>query len=142
MFTNNSFATTIDAMQIALGASTQRMEVIGNNLANVNTPNFKRSEVSFEGALTQALQGGGGLPARRSSPRHMQFAGTYEKLSEVTPLTHTVQDTIMRTDGNNVDPDKEMANLTKNVVLYNALTTRVGDELKNLGTIISEAGRR
>ena len=142
MFTNNSFATTVDSLQIALGASTQRMEVIGNNMANVNTPNFKRSEVSFEGALTQALQGGGGLAARRSSPRHMQFPGTYERLSEVTPLTHTVQDTTMRTDGNNVDPDKEMAALTKNVVLYNALTTRVGDELKNLGSIITEAGRR
>lgn len=142
MFTNNSFATTIDALQIGLGASTQRMETIGNNLSNVNTPNFKRSEVTFEGALAQALQGGGGLAARRESSLHMRFPGTYVSLAEVTPLTHTVQDTTMRTDGNNVDPDKEMANLTKNVVLYNALTSRVGDELKNLGTIISEAGRR
>ena len=35
----------------------QRMDVIGNNIANVNTPGFKRSRVTFQDMLSQTIRG-------------------------------------------------------------------------------------
>lgn len=141
MLNNTGFHTTIAALQGALGASALRTEVIANNMANINTPNYKRQEVTFEHALRSALNDDGGLRARRSSDRHVDFAGT-SRLSEVAPQVHTVADTVMRNDGNNVNPDTEMAAFTQNTVMYNALSTRIGDMLKGMTDLIVEAGRK
>jgi flagellar basal-body rod protein FlgB len=46
-----SFGSTPDLIKHALTGSSEAHAVIANNLANVNTPNFKRSEVSFKEAL-------------------------------------------------------------------------------------------
>ena len=45
----------VSVLQNAMGAATLRQKVISNNIANVNTPNFKKSEVMFEDLLSQEL---------------------------------------------------------------------------------------
>jgi len=77
---------------------------------------------------------------RRSSARHLEFEGVYT-MDTVRPTLQTVRDTTMRNDGNNVDIDAEMASLTKNTLMYNALATRVGDKMKMLSLVITETGR-
>ena len=49
------FDVTSSALEIAIKGTEARQSVLANNLANVNTPNFKRSDVSFQGALASAL---------------------------------------------------------------------------------------
>ena len=46
---------TMDYMQRGLAAANLRQEVISNNIANVNTPKFKRSDVIFESLLAKEL---------------------------------------------------------------------------------------
>lgn len=140
MFENSSHFTTISSMQLALGAATLRQDIIANNITNINTPNFKKQDVAFETALKRALSGEPRPHARRSLPRHYEFTGRHT-LDTIRPTLQANSDTTMRNDGNNVDIDLEMANLTKNTVMYNALITRIGDDLKSLNGIITEAGR-
>ncbi len=90
--------------------------VIANNIANVNTPNFKRSDVSFKEALARTQPSTGDsdeLAMVTDDPAQMTADGS----QDVQPfsVTQTVDDTEqMRTDGSNVDVDQEMAKLSIN----------------------------
>ena len=82
----------------------QRTGVINGNIANVNTPGYKRREVSFESAVADAI--------RRDKPIH-----------EVEATVSTDTQTPERIDGNNVDLEKELALRDQNGVLYDAYLT-------------------
>lgn len=84
-----------------LNASSLRHKVIAQNVANVNTPGYHRLEVAFESDLAKALANPApGRPA-------------------VSPKV-IVADGPERVDGNTVDVDREMNDLTKNALLYQA----------------------
>jgi len=51
----NDFSKTVDILQRAMDASLIRRDVISNNIANADVPNFKRSVVNFESELKRAL---------------------------------------------------------------------------------------
>lgn len=139
LFTDNKSSTmkTLNTMHKGLNAAVVRHEVIANNIANINTPGFKRSVVSFESELKRALEGNGSMKALRVNPRHIKFKRETEGLEGVKPRIFMEDDTIFRNDDNNVDLDVEMANLSKNTILYEALVTRVNKSLSGLRQIIS-----
>lgn len=129
-------APTLEYGQRALQAANMRQEVISNNIANVNTPNFKRSDVVFETLLAKELgleDKGKKLEMVRTRDKHLPKAET-GKAHAVIQLDNT---TTMRVDGNNVDIDAEMASLAKNQIYYNALTTKVGGYIKAVKEVIS-----
>lgn len=110
--------------QLDSAALTQR--VIANNVANVNTPGFKKSHVSFTEELKRALDEKS--PAMITShPRH--FGGATD-VRRVSPRVVQDRDTVMRYGRNNVDIDQEMVDLAANTILYdfsaNALSSRLG----------------
>jgi flagellar basal-body rod protein FlgB len=100
------FDVTSSALEVAIKGTEQRQGVLANNLANVNTPNFKRSDVSFQGALASALQSSNGDPS---------------VVDNTTFTTSSDSSTSMRADGNNVDVDVESANLAKNQLLFDSV---------------------
>ena len=51
------FDTTMVGLERAMSGSQLRQQVLANNLANANTPGFKRSDVDFHAALAQAFAG-------------------------------------------------------------------------------------
>jgi len=63
MIANNSFSQTVDLLHRSMSATTLRQAVYANNMANVNTPNFKRTEVTFESQLGRALDSRQNRPA-------------------------------------------------------------------------------
>jgi flagellar basal-body rod protein FlgB len=101
------FDMTQAMLEQALSGSALRNEAIANNIANVNTAGFKRSDVDFTDALKSALDSG----ESESQIRSIALA----------PKTDTTS--AARADGNNVDIDTEMANLNENFVTYQALTS-------------------
>ncbi len=126
---------TVDHLQQALSGAVQRHTVLSNNLANANTPGFKRSDVhitsSFADEYRSKLQRPGAL---RTHPKHLNFrrsAGVNWRV---------VQDntTAMRNDGNNVDPDREMALVAENQLYYQALVEAVSRKLSSLRSAITE----
>ena len=109
----------------ALDASSLRQELIANNLANVNTPGFKRQDVAFETKLSAALShkgvsGSGGSAVERVRPEVITQSGTS-----------------MRADGNNVDMESENVNAAINTLRYEALSQMVGGYFGGLKAVIS-----
>ena len=118
------FDVTSSALEVAIRGTEQRQTVLANNLANVNTPGFKRSDVSFQGALADALQSSGGDTS----------------VVDATPFsTTTDSSTSMRADGNNVDVDTESANLAKNQLLFDSVMAIDTKRLHTMDTAITGA---
>ncbi|MDI3280894.1 MAG: flagellar basal body rod protein FlgB [Bacillota bacterium] len=122
-----------------LDATTLRHQVIASNLANANTPHFKRSEVRFEEVLREALQPPQVLPLATTHPAHISNAPP--SALTVRPEVVPIQDTRARIDGNNVDPDQEMAKLARNSLLYSAAVQMLDRRFSSLKSAITE-GRR
>jgi len=122
----------------ALDAGWMRQQVIANNIANVDTPGYKRWDVSFEKQLQEALAEAGKLPLARTHPGHL---GKTTSLEDVHPQIYQVVGSSYRNDDNNVDIDAEMAKQAANYLNYNLLTRLVTDYLGMLRIAITE-GRR
>lgn len=114
------FDVTQAALEQALQGSALRQKVLANNLANANTPGFRRSDVDFQSALAGALDAAD--PAQQVD--RVQFA--------VQPDTAGPQ----RADGNNVQVDAEMAKLNENAVTYQALVAVAKARLSMISTAI------
>lgn len=120
-----------------LEAANLRHEVISNNIANVNTPNFKRSAVNFEDLLAKELHLGddsGRMPLVRTNDRHLPIAMSTGSAHGVIEEDGT---TTMRVDNNNVDIDSEMAGLAKNQLYYNAMSTQLGGFISRMKNVIT-----
>lgn len=129
-------------LEKALDGSFMRQEAINNNLANVDTPGFKRTEVSFQNQLQQFMTGD--LPAnstlllKRTHTKHMQIPHIE---SSFDPQATVIEDWVQRNSENNVDVDVEMAEQAKNSMYYDAVSTGLNFKFRSLATVISE-GRR
>ncbi len=110
----------------ALDASALRQQTIAHNLANANTPGFKRQEVQFEDRLSRAL-------AHRSDP----CAAAREAVSAVQPSIVTVGGTSERADGNNVNMETENVNLAANTLRFEVLSQSVAGYFTGLKTVIN-----
>ncbi len=128
-------SANVNNLSRGLEAAGLRQKVLANNIANVNTPNFKRSEVVFETLLAKELYGddSGRLNMVRTNDKHLPMN------SEGGARAAMVQDntTTMRTDNNNVDIDVEMANLAKNQIYYNAMAQSIGGYFTKMKNIIT-----
>jgi flagellar basal-body rod protein FlgB len=126
------------ALKKSLDAGALRQRVIANNIANINTPGFKKSAVSFEERLKMALTGpSSGIALKTSDPRHISAASS---LAELQPQVVKVSDTAMRPDGNNVDIDQEMVQVAANTINYNVAGRALNGQYSILDYVIT--GRR
>lgn len=121
-----------NAIAKSLDACALRQRVIADNIANADTPGFKKSVVRFEDTLKRALKTGA-LPLRVSNPRHIAV----DDLSSVEPRVERVETTALRTDGNNVDMEEEMVNLVTNTVTYRAAAQFISGKFAKLRYVIS-----
>jgi flagellar basal-body rod protein FlgB len=127
MINSNAF-NYINVLHKAADASLLRNEIIANNIANIDTPNFKRSDVNFEGILRNQLQGG--------QPLDKKVANV--KLQNLEPVVYKDNSNLSyRLDGNNVDIDVESANLAENQIRYNALVDSISHEFNRIKTVLN-----
>jgi flagellar basal-body rod protein FlgB len=114
----------------SLDASSLRSKVIANNIANINTKNYKRYYVSFEDSLNQNLNE---LELKTDNDRHIQ---TVEEPDQIQLKQDT--NTSMNEDGNNVDIENEMVNQASNTLMYDALITEANNRLNMTKYIIND----
>ena len=124
----------LDVMQRGMGAANLRQEVISHNIANVNTPNFKKSNVIFEDLLAKELDldATGRLKIVRTNDRHMPVGLRGRAMAKI----ELDQSSSMRYDNNNVDIDVEMASLAKNSLYFNALARQVGGQFSRIRSVL------
>ena len=102
--------------------SSARQSALANNIANANTPGYKRVDVDFHSVMEQALSDDS-VPAEGS----LDFAAE----PDGTGAT--------RADGGNVDPDIEMASLAENSLEYQALAAVQKTRMRILDTVIGRS---
>jgi flagellar basal-body rod protein FlgB len=109
-----------------MGGLAARQRAIANNVANVDTPNFKASEVRFEDTLKTALS--------RAKPG---VTTNQTALNAAASRTSLLDQTSTRGDGNNVDIDREMEMLGESNLTYSALTQVMSSRSGLLKSVIS-----
>lgn len=128
----------VDITTKALNAAWKRNEVISNNIANANTPNFKKSYVAFEELLQEHLKGNS-ISVNTTHRNHIKTST--ENINDLNHKVINTQNYRTRRDGNNVDIDVEMAEATKNYIVYNTLSTQLNNDMRRIKMVIKEGGR-
>lgn len=124
----NNIFSQIDKLKIGLDSAWLRNEVLSNNIANVDTANYKRSDVKFSNILENSIN----LKTTRDkhiNPMSSSSSHSYEVYED--------SNTNVRMDGNNVDIEYEMNELAKNTIWYNYLTQMVTKEIRLLDMAIN-----
>ncbi len=116
----SDFLFTKNKLERALDATWLRNEVISQNIANVDTPGYKRKEVRFEEYLDKEL-------------------GSSTGGDENIPIRVTEDSTksSYRADGNNVDIENESALLAANSLRYNTLIQKMNGDFQRLRSVIT-----
>lgn len=130
LFSNDTFV----ALQKGLDASSLKQQVIANNVANINTPGYKKQDVSFEDEFKRAIDNKYDASMLQTDPRHLPGGSS---LDSVGITVNTMGGTSMRYDGNNVDIDEEMSELAENNIRFNALAQLMSGRLSSLKTVIN-----
>lgn len=134
MIENLLLTKNMSLLEKGLDTASLRNQVLANNLANVDTPGFKRSDVAFEEELKKAIAGKGRLTGFITNEKHIPIGGS-SKIG-LNPKVVIDKTTTMRNDGNNVDIDREMAALSKNSIMYNALVQEISGEFTKIKSAI------
>lgn len=138
MFLDSSFGKNMEILHRTMDASLYRRSVISDNIANADTPNFKRSVVNFESELKRALDSEGktGMNAAMTDSKHISF-NKVQDWREVKP--RKVLDYLTQSDnnGNNVDAEEEMMLAMQNQLQYNLLTTSISNQFSQISKAIS-----
>ena len=126
MINSNAFSY-INVLDWAADASWTRETVIGNNIANVDTPGYKRQDVAFEDVLKREL--------KSSKYDTLQKAVDNVSLNKLEGRTYTDYASYSyRLDGNNVDIDTENVELASEQLRYQTLTSAVSNEFTRMNT--------
>lgn len=113
----------INVLDKAADASWIRNDVLSNNIANADTPNYKRKDVQFETYLRNAVAGTDTLDETVANI----------DLNELNSTTYTEQSNLdYRIDGNNVDVTTENVELAKNQIRYYVLMNSINSEFASM----------
>jgi flagellar basal-body rod protein FlgB len=116
----------IQGLGRALDQTSLQQKTTAQNIANVDTPDYKAKEVVFKEEFDRSLQ------TYRTDSRHLPFSTSDGDSFTVKTKT----DTAIHNNGNNVDIDREMAQLAKEQIQYQALVQRLSGKFNSLKTVV------
>ena len=142
---------TSDVVGKSLDGLALRHTAIASNLANVDTPGYKKKDVSFEDQLRAAMEARQAdgpaqarndrpLPMRASRPAHLALDAAPDSLTQVQPQMSEREHDTFRNDNNGVDVEGEMVSLARNTERYLALSNLQSRIFRSTRTVISNAG--
>jgi flagellar basal-body rod protein FlgB len=118
-------------LEQSINAASMRQKTISQNIANVDTPNYKAKKTIFKHQLEKAMDGQ--LRAYQTDERHIQFGG---RTSHSPAIVVSRNNTMFNHNGNNVDIEHEMSEMAKNQIYYNAMIERLNGRFNSLKTVI------
>lgn len=120
---------TMRALENSLHYSTTKNKAISNNIANVDTPNYKAQNVSFRSMLDEASNN---LNLKQTYKKHLPETNLGNRQHSIKTNNYTTYNH----NGNNVDMDKEMADLAENQIFYRSLVDRLNGKFQTMQTVI------
>lgn len=127
-----SFDNALGIHEKAVGLRIQRAEILANNIANSDTPNYKARDIDFKAVLQGVEAGQQPLQMARTSAGHNAGLSSSDFAAELMYRVPS-QPSI---DGNTVDVQEEMARYTKNAVDYQASFQFLNKKFKGLSNAI------
>lgn len=119
----------VNVLDKAADASWKREQTIANNIANVDTPGYKRQDVEFESVLKRELGNSKYTSLdEKVSSLHLDHLQAKER-TEYAGFAY-------RLDGNNVDIDTENVELASETLRYLGLTDSINQEFTRLKSVI------
>jgi flagellar basal-body rod protein FlgB len=111
------------ALKAGLDVSALNQRLIADNIANVDTPGYKGLRLNFDDYF-----------------KHAKSTMSGDTYNVVDPWRFIFRDdtTTMRLDGNNIDPEREMVELTQNALNYAALTELVNRRGNYLRMVVTQ----
>ncbi len=133
---NTNVYDYINVLDKAADAAWIRNDAIANNIANADTPGYKRQDVAFETELKKALRTAkyGGTRDSRDTLDKVVSNIDYDRL-DARPYTDN-SGYSYRLDGNNVDPDAEGVYLAQNQLYYQGIMQSINSEFSNLQMVM------
>lgn len=119
-----------------LSFRSERQKVISGNIANINTPNYKTKELVFNQELQKATDD---LKLKTTHNKHIEF--DLEEVKTPGPHLVEVQNLLEQNDGNNVSLDKQITEMSKNTVIFNALQASIKKDSQWLKAIIDSSAK-
>lgn len=120
----------INLLGQALDYASYRQQLLADNIANVETPDYRRKDADFNTYYRTVLK------TKITHPKHLSIGSKPNSV-----INSVLQNSSARNDGNNVDIEWEMAELARNTLYYRSLSRQISKSLVNLKIAISE-GRR
>lgn len=129
------FDKSFGLLEKGLDAYSTRAKALANNIANVNTPNYKREDIQFENTLAAALDKNSRFEGKVTQKGHFEIS-SIPSLDNVKAEVIKEESVFMKNDGNGVDIEKEQSELTKNNLRYQFATTRISSGFNLLKGVI------
>lgn len=129
MISSDAFSY-VNLLDMTADASYQRQTLIMNNIANGDTPGYKRQEMEFASVLRNELIGTHEKTLDRAV-NVLDDNGNHVDGYEYTDYEHYSY----RLDGNNSDPDTEQVELASEQLRYQSLTTSITNEFNRFATV-------
>lgn len=122
--TDNKMFTLPNIMNKAIESSWKKQELLSDNVANIDTPGYRRKDINFERVLTAEVD-------KANNVHDVDINKLYgEIISPHSNFQH-------RIDGSNVDIDWEMAEVAKNKIKYDALVTQTSRYFQRLKSVVN-----
>ena len=119
----------VNVLDKAADASWKRENILTNNIANVDTPYYKRKDLDFERKLKDEL----------GRCKHESLDGKMKDLdlSELNPSVYTdLSNYSYRLDKNNVDIDSEEAELASEQIRYQGIAAGINGQFSRMRAVI------
>jgi flagellar basal-body rod protein FlgB len=105
----------VDIIEAGIRAENLRQRAITNNIANLETPGYRRIDVKFEQLLAKCLDSSGEVG-----------------LSEVEPQIYRPEETPVKSNGNDVNLEAEVGHMIKNTIRHKAYIRLLGKKYKQI----------
>ena len=115
----------------------EKQKVISSNIANINTPAYKTKDLVFENELNNKLDNT--LTMQVTSSKHMSSIGS--NLSNANPKLVEVKGLEQQNDGNNVNLDTKMSEMSKNKILFDAIQSSIKRDSRLFRSVIESSAK-
>jgi flagellar basal-body rod protein FlgB len=105
----------IDVLEAGIRAESLRQKAISNNIANLETPGYRRIDVKFEELLAKCLK-----------------TGDTTKLREIVPEIYRPEQTPVKSNGNDVNYETEVGQMIKNTIRHKAFIRLLSRKYKQI----------
>jgi len=114
----------------------ERQKVISSNIANINTPNYKTKDLVFEKELNNAT-----ATLNLKTTSNMHLGNISQNSNTSNPRLVQVKGLEEQNDGNNVNLDTQMGEMSKNKILYDAIQSSIKKDSRLFRSVIESSSK-